>query len=926
MSQMIPILLVVRLTALGAVASGQGIEDEIVPQAFAWPEPGRTTRAKVQVQLTPMEKRVGRTAVRVDYDFPDAECRQVVVDFPIRTRRCYGQLGLWVKGDASGNKLVVWLGAAGGWFGQGSVSLTFTGWRQSAWPVTQTDTDVADTLRVCIVQQGGLGRHSILLDGLELTRPAPPKVNDLHVFGGDLPATLKDLPDCPKRFRVRLVRNDDRTVLLLDGQPLFCVLGVRFDPAYLREARVCGVNCFALDLYWRHLEPRKGYREWDRLRRQLSELRRLGFGVILLVGPHQPTWWTLDHPDLPGASQGNAYVLSPDMKRDFGKLVRELVGRTRGFPNVLGYMISAGGEQDSSFPEVLGQPGRASPWRRDPTCLEEYRRWLKQRYCTRAAFRRAWHDVKADFKTATPPPREERDDYRQSWLDWAEFATGWWVRYADWVASVVRPLAPHKLLVARFGWPVFQAENVFLARQSDFDLIQCKDGVASWEVGHPGKQLSRTAMYYGALRHSAKVVFPEMDIIHGRGYHVGDLSHYVPLFARFGGALWYYRGLLPRRPDFVDDLREAVQAGKHLVSTHLGSASVGVFRSETYANAVSVHRNYENESALVGAAELFTDLKRRYALVSEFTLPDLFDFNLVVIPYNPAVSANAERALEGYLRLGGTVIMEANTGEFDLHGRRRSKGTLQWAPVRVMATKAVHGLIDFGLHGPGLTGKLTLEPGLREWTIPDADSETVGVYNDSVMASRRRVLYIPCRFFAPYSYDHGSDRAGMRRLVEAFCSKVAPEQRALAKKALARANANAKSPPALSLVRQADEALQKERFVRTVYLARLADAVEPPAAAPDETRLPGVEIVVEQVRSWVKADLGRLRRLRRVLNLSPDELEVPFALAEHALAASDDSARKATASESVLALVTLAHDALTEAERKLKSPRDAAND
>jgi len=47
----------------------------------------------------------------VNYDFPDAACHQVVIDFPVRARKCYRKVECWMKGDGSGNKLVVWLGA-----------------------------------------------------------------------------------------------------------------------------------------------------------------------------------------------------------------------------------------------------------------------------------------------------------------------------------------------------------------------------------------------------------------------------------------------------------------------------------------------------------------------------------------------------------------------------------------------------------------------------------------------------------------------------------------------------------------------------------------------------------------------------------------------------------------------------------------------
>ncbi len=884
---------------------------ELKPRCFAWPEPGRATKAKVRIALDESTAKAGRASLRVDYEFPDELCRQVVVDFPLRAGRCYGRIEFWLKGDKSGNRVVVWLGAAGGWFGQGAIRLDFEGWRHFALDVRQTDTDVAHTLRFCIVQEGGLGRHSIFLDGIALTGAAAPRLKDLHVFGRGVPQSVKALSGRPRAFEVRLTKNADRTVLLLDGEPLFCVLDVAFDPAYLEAARRAGVNCFAIDLYWREVEPRPGYREWPRLREKLEELGRLGFAAIILIGPHQPIWWGLRHRNLPGALHGRAYALSPEVVRDFGRIVKELVLQTRDLPNVVGYMVSAGGEQDSCFPEVLGER-RPSIWRKDSSCLRHFREWLKQKYGTVEALRRAWGDEKVDFETATPPERLGRNDFRRRWLDWAEFANSWWVRYMGWVASIVRPLAPRKLLVARFGWPVFQAENLFLARVSEADLLQCKDGVASWEVGHPGKQMSRTALYYGALRHSAKVVFPEMDIIHDRGYHEGDISRYVPLFAKFAGALWYYRGIKHQNPAFVEDLRRAVEEGKRLVRQDLGPAKVGLFYSVAFANWISVHRNYANESALVGAAELFDDMGLRFAAVSEFTLPDLFDFNLVAIPYNPAISREAEEALRAYLELGGAVVMEMEAGEFYLSGERRPKGTLDFAPVRAMAVKGAHGLIAFELHGLGLSGeRLTIGPGVREWVQPDPDAEIVGVYKDSAIALKGRVLYIPCRFFAPYSYDRGTDKAAMRKLISAFLSRVRDEQRERAREAVREAG---KAGGGKVLLAWAKQALREGLFVKAIYLAKLSMAVATKGASP-KCRLGAATLLAEQEAGWLKASVERVRKLSQ-----RTEVEAGRVLqeAEEALQAFERARKGGVAPEYALALCTVAYERLVEFERGLR--------
>jgi len=92
-------------------------EKGMQPRVFAWPEPGRVPKARVKADFVAGEVKVGETAIRVSYEFPDENCKQVVLDFPLRMDKCYRNLEFWVKGDGSRNKLVVWLSAAGGWFG-----------------------------------------------------------------------------------------------------------------------------------------------------------------------------------------------------------------------------------------------------------------------------------------------------------------------------------------------------------------------------------------------------------------------------------------------------------------------------------------------------------------------------------------------------------------------------------------------------------------------------------------------------------------------------------------------------------------------------------------------------------------------------------------------------------------------------------------
>ena len=882
------------------------------PRAFPWPEPGRVPKATIKITET---KRTPEQAhgLRIDYGFPDNACRQVVVDIPLSGGQCYGALTFALKGDGTANRIEVWLGAAGRWFGLGRCSLNTKSRAAVTLDVDEIDTDIAATLRFCIVQDGGLGTHTILLEDIRFVRPVEPRARDLHVFGKAIPAAVQALPARSREFNIRFDRNADRNVLLLDNEPLFCVLDARPDAAYLNAARQAGVNAFALDLYWHSIEPRKGYREWERLREWIGELGRLGFGVILMLGPHQPLWWRIEHPNVPGARDGAAFVLNPAVMKDFEPIVIELVTSTRDMPNVMGYMFSAGGEQDTSF------SGPAD----DPVCLQQFRTWLRRHYDSVTALRQAWNEPKVQFSTAVPPSPAHKTDFSGARRDWRAFKTNWWVEYANYIAARVRPLAPDKLLVARFGWPVFQAENLFLSRLADVDLVQCKDAVAAWEVGHPGKQLSRTALYFGALRHSNQVVFPEMDIVHGRGYHGGDLSRYVPLFAQFAGALWYYRGLMTKRPGFLADFADAVARGKHLVKARPGPARTGVFYSVAWANWISVQRDYSNENALVGAAELLQESKLRFAGVSEFTLPDLFDFNSVLIPENPEISTDAEAALKAYIALGGAIVMEANTGEFDANGRRRSRGTPAFAPFRKSGMRRTDKRLNFTLHAPGVSGTLSLPGPAYEQGTAESGTEIVGRCAETAIVRSRTVLYIPCRFFAPYSYDTKADRSGMRRLIAAFLADVEPGQKRMAQRLVAEARKRARGKNATQLTALAQAALKDRLFVRAGFLARLSLA-ENKEKSTSGTAIPAALILRRSQNAWIDACRRRIQCRLKFADAVPGEAaKVRSALYQAETLQQSSRERTETdgnsAAERDLARGILTLNQLLKIERRLKN-------
>ncbi len=625
--------------------------------AAPWPDvEGAAPTSKVSIRRERADAEHA-TALRVDYSFPSERCTQVRLDIALPACGNYSDLSLQLRGDGSGNVLEVWTGEqARGWRGVGHRALDFRGWRTVTLPLADNYTVLAHTVRLVVRRQGELGDHGISLDDITLSGPVDKPLPADFSVGPNVP----DEPPFRREraFEIERRRIGDRTVALVDGDPLMCVLDVVPTAEYLELARQAGVNCFALDLYWRDLEPERGFDRWQKLRRLVDWLGDAGFGVAMLVNIHQPRWLIAQLSDEPLES-GAIYPNHPVVRREFERFLNGFLPRFASARNLLIVGVSGGGEADANFPEP---PGSLTRWRASTSLLEEFRGFLRAKYGADAAWRDAWQAAEAARLDEAVPPvplgdgRGPWTDLRRSWHDWREFVDQWWLGVTDWQARIVKQHLPGRLLMVRFGWPVFQCENIFLIRNApNIDMIQCKDAVPTWEAAGPWFLASRAALYHGAVRNTEKVSFPEVDVGHNRGRPSGsDMTTYLPPLGPFLGALWYYRGL---HETFIDGLAEAIGDLKRaaLVPTQ---ANIAIFYGQKNANWTQHHANYANEAALAGAARALGESGLAFTVVSEYTLDQLGDVECVILGDTPVLPREAARAIEDFAAKGGRVVVE----------------------------------------------------------------------------------------------------------------------------------------------------------------------------------------------------------------------------------------------------------------------------
>lgn len=610
--------------------------------------------------------------VEIDYSFGSAKATQVHVDLPLIISSAHKEFSFELMGDGSGNQIQLWLNGLGGkWHKQGGdVPLSTAGWLTIRGDTFGTPTDIARRARFVIVQKGGASKGTIRLRNLMFSGTQTDALSALgHIFA-EVPNGLPYL-EKEKVFRIERKRVDDRTVLLIDGDPLFCVLDASLDPEFLRSARQAGVNTLAIDLYWRDLEPRAGYADWERLEEQITAYGRCGFALIFLVNIHQPTWVVRQAPDEP-TSQGCVYPNTAAVRKHFSEFLEKFIKHTSEHPNVLAYGLSAGGEADCDFHEVNGD---SHVWRKSQTCLGDFRTMLRKKYSDEKVLRTAWGMSAVSFDNATPvaplgPYNKIWRDIRTSAHDWREFVDHFWLNAIEWQAQIVRKAAPEKLILARLSWPVFQTFNPFLAPQASdwLDMLQVKDAVPTWEQTTPVYLRSRAAIFQAATRGTDIVNFPEVDVGHNHGAATAEqIAKFLPSVAEFSGGIWYYRSV--KADQWVGIANAGRQAKQTMLTPRPPIARrVAIFYAERYANWVQNHSEYDNEDSLAGVVRTLDTLGIPFDIISEDCLTGLDRYRHLIITAAPYMPQNASDAIAAFIGQGGRVLAEEDDARFDLQG------------------------------------------------------------------------------------------------------------------------------------------------------------------------------------------------------------------------------------------------------------------
>ena len=248
---------------------------------------------------------------------------------------------------------------------------------------------------------------------LQLTKPAGGKWPDFHIYhrprlslekGRTYQATLRIWSDVERRLRIEFYRPGSVFVRLGTAPGVF--------EEQVALARDAGVDFVSLPvpMPWPRPGEETDYSATDSVCRNVL---RVNPNALLLprVGMEPPKWWKDQFPDHvmvweDGPQPQGVAVASAQYRKDaaaaLAAFVRHLE-QTFG-KNVAGYHPCG---------HNTGEWFYRRTWERKysgyaPVTKAAWRAWLRDRYGSEAAFRKAWNNPTASFDTVEPPTPEER--------------------------------------------------------------------------------------------------------------------------------------------------------------------------------------------------------------------------------------------------------------------------------------------------------------------------------------------------------------------------------------------------------------------------------------------------------------------------------------------------------------------------------------
>lgn len=467
---------------------------------------------------------------------------------------------------------------------------------------------------------------------------------------------------------------------------------------------------------------------WGTIADDIPDLGEMGFSFVeqemgpssVVVGPDELTWDQIHHFEavLDRAAQHNVkvdFLLSthyfPDwafaafpgtnLKRHGGEggfirqclehpvsrriaeqWLRAFIPRVKDKPALHSYILA-------NEPLYVCYCDRSVKWFRD---------WLESRYRSLPALNKAWGTALVSWDEIIPPHKAEAAG-RPMWFDWCRFNQRRFTDYFVWMKKIIRETDPdHPIHIKVMNWTIFDEGGLRLGIDREDLLLRAEEQVSGCDMAMtPGSgdlalNFGGGAMGYDFMRS----VCPERPVVDSEWhiiYHdprlypaaAGRASMWMSCLhglcganvwvwergqgAFDDGAILYHAALLEGLARSALDLRRLMPE-----MTKLQRAPAPIALYMTQASRFGTRQEQELGAAYTGA--LFVGRPLRFITDRQLAAGEAKRCQIIVIAGSNYAPDEAYRALEEFVRSGGTLVITEGALAADEMGRERKSAAL----------------------------------------------------------------------------------------------------------------------------------------------------------------------------------------------------------------------------------------------------------
>ncbi len=575
---------------------------------------------------------------------------------------------------------------------------------------------------------------------LLLTEKAPPGIEIYEPPSPEKPA--------PDEWSFELSNKGDKKTIELNGQPMWGWLhwAVMTGPsrcrkfAWMSEAGMNTAYYDGIDIFPLLMEGKWGILEmpWKVVSMNLKSLEKWGYwGIVDCMG-NLSTYARKKFKE-EELSRSEHFVttdiLSPRYLKIAEDFIDHFVKETLGNKNIIYGIRVPGIEQGLMWGQdwqgMMNYAYTKMNWH--PYMTKAWRKFMKKELDGNIVeLRRLWNDDRVNFENLEPVKQirwwkkkegllcvftgpeavwtaVENEIAPPKWYYWVKFRDFYIAMVGEKKALMIRKRRPGAIIsTSRVHAPYLEAPEI-LRNLKYFDLIM-GGSAYTWTNQRLGWTRRFHLSLATAAKHSPMAAWEYADVLDDHKQPSAQIiEEHTPLTALSSGGL--VLGLTDVESVNVSGL---VKAGKP-VRRRLNKdffARIGIFQSLHSHRRASPYLSWYQYTEAAGLLEIFSDeLPRHYTfgnmyggnlgglgerpvlLCFDELLEDLYDFNLIFVPYNAIIPSWAEKELDNFVKNGGLVIGEAGAGVADETATVRKNAALKCFGIKAEDAKILGELL-----------------------------------------------------------------------------------------------------------------------------------------------------------------------------------------------------------------------------------------